>query len=117
VIDAGVGLIGGTDSTGTVPDSVSVLRNIDVAVNRRGPGDVVVGPAQAVSREEALAMFTTWASFGAFEEQRKGRLTPGMFADLAVLDADPLDPSVEDLASIPVRATVLGGQVVHESGS
>lgn len=117
ILDAGVGLVGGTDSTGTVRDSVSVLRNVDVAVNRRGPGGVAVGPDQAVSRQEALAMFTTWASFGSFEEGRKGRLAPGLFADLTVLDSNPLDPAVGDIASVSVRATVLGGEVVFDAST
>ncbi|MFC5786105.1 MULTISPECIES: amidohydrolase family protein [Streptomyces] len=59
--------------------------------------------------------FTTWSSYGGFEEHAKGRIAPGYFADFAILDKNPLITPVDEIANIQVLKTVLGGQVVHSA--
>jgi predicted amidohydrolase YtcJ len=48
-------------------------------------------------------------------DQRLGRLEPGAWADLVVLDGDPFAAG-PDLASVRVRATMVGGIVVYGDG-
>ncbi|MFB7999496.1 amidohydrolase [Streptomyces sp. NPDC056002] len=115
LIEHGIRLVGATDSTGTVPDSIAVLRNVAVAVGRHAADGRQVGPEEAVTVQEALSMFTTWSSYGGFEEHVKGRIAPGYFADFAILDKNPLTTPIDEIANIQVLKTVLGGQVVHSA--
>jgi predicted amidohydrolase YtcJ len=111
---AGVRLVGATDSTGTVPDSVSILGNIATAVSRRGSSGAPVGAEQALSVDAAFRLFTTGSSFGGFEEREKGMIRPGHLADLAQLSADPWQVPPEEIRGIQVQRTYLGGTVVFE---
>jgi predicted amidohydrolase YtcJ len=114
--DAGVHLVGGTDSTGTVPESVSILGNVGTAVTRRNATGAVVGADQTLDVASAIGLFTTGSSFGGFEEDRKGAIRPGLFADLVQLDADPWAVGVDEIASIQVLRTIVGGETVFSRG-
>ena len=71
-------------------------------------------PEQAVSREQALKMFTMSPAYAAFEEQDKGSIEVGKLADLTVLSNDVMKiPEPEILATTCVM-TVIGGEVVHK---
>ncbi len=67
----------------------------------------------AISAEEALRAITVEPSRIAGLARRVGRLTPGMAADLVVLDADPLTTDPAAIAEISVVATMVGGRWVH----
>lgn len=114
VIDAGFEPIGASDSTGTVPDGIAPLFNIAMAVTRRTRSGDVVSPAERITAEEGLKMFTTWAAVGGHEERDKGSIEPGKFGDFAVLSHDPLAIDPEKLFDVAVEATILGGEVVYE---
>jgi predicted amidohydrolase YtcJ len=47
------------------------------------------------------------------QERRRGKLLPGYYADLVVLDRDPLDCLPEKLSETTVVATMVGGRWVH----
>src|SRR5206468_3091233 len=69
---------------------------------------------QAVSRQQALKMFTRWAAYAAFEETIKGSIETGKLADFTVLSADIMKiPEMEILKTRCVM-TVIGGDIVHE---
>ena len=70
------------------------------------------GPAQKVSREEAVRMWTCDAA-RALGWEGIGSLAPGSHADLLIVDRDTLSCPVEDLAATKVLRTVLGGEIVH----
>jgi predicted amidohydrolase YtcJ len=59
---------------------------------------------------EATIVNPAWLSR---DERRRGRLVPGMLADLVVLSRDPLDCPVEELETVEVVATMVGGRWVH----
>ncbi len=72
-------------------------------------------PEQAVSREQALKMFTIWPAYGVFEENDKGSIEVGKLADFTVLSLDILKiPEPEILKSRCVM-TMIAGEVVFES--
>jgi predicted amidohydrolase YtcJ len=73
------------------------------------------GPAQKVSREEAVRMWTSEAAH-ALGWEGIGSLAPGNHADLLIVDRDILSCRVEDLPSTSVLRTVLAGEAVHDSG-
>lgn len=67
-----------------------------------------------LSLRDALAAYTRDAAWVEFNETRKGRLRPGMMADVVVMDSDleQLDPS--SLARATAAVTISAGRVVHE---
>jgi predicted amidohydrolase YtcJ len=73
----------------------------------------VLGADQRLSRPEALRLYTSAAAHVTFDERRKGRLAPGLLADLVVLADDPLTCPDAALADLPVELTMVGGRVVH----
>jgi len=74
-------------------------------------------PKEAITREEAVAAYTTGAAFAEFKEKEKGQLAPGMLADLAVLSADVFTAPPSDMEGIKSVLTMLGGRIVHETGA
>ena len=75
----------------------------------------VLGPAQRITREEALAMWTRNAA-RILRWQGIGTLAPGDHADLIVVDRDPLTCPVEQIGGTRVDLTLLGGEPVYRSG-
>jgi len=63
--------------------------------------------------EAALRAMTVRPAWLSHDEDRRGRLAPGLLADLVVLDRDPLACAPEELSGISVVATMLGGTWVH----
>ncbi len=72
-------------------------------------------PAEAVTREEAVRMYTHGSAFAERKEKEKGILAPGMLADLAVLSQDIFTVPVPALPATRSVLTVIGGEVVHDS--
>jgi predicted amidohydrolase YtcJ len=71
-------------------------------------------PEQAVSREQALKMFTIWAAYAAFEENVKGSIEVGKLADLTVLSADIMKIPEREILKTQCVMTVIGGEVVFQ---
>jgi hypothetical protein len=89
------------------------LMQIYIAVTRKtGWGDVL-GPDEVISREQAIRAITAASAYTSFEEDVKGSIEPGKYADFVVLDADILEVPAEAIKDIGVVATVLGGRVVY----
>jgi predicted amidohydrolase YtcJ len=74
------------------------------------------GPKEIPSRDEALRIYTEGSAWFAHDENRRGRLVPGMLADLAVLSDDYFTVPVSDIAKIKSLLTIVGGQIVYASG-
>ena len=111
--DAGA-LAFGSDFPVEEPDP---LAGIWAAVTRRTAlGEPPAGfpdTNQRLSVREALEAFTLGAARAARQEERRGRLEPGYFADLTVLDRDLLTGTPEDVLGARVLMTVVSGRVVH----
>ena len=85
---------------------------------RRRPGDrdaLVLEPEQRLTGEQALAGYTTAAATVVGEDDRSGRIAPGMRADLTGFASDPVDTPADDLVDVPIRLTVVAGRVVHRA--
>ncbi len=83
------------------------------AVMRQTASGDVLGTDERISVRQALEMITLGAAWTLRLDHLVGSLEIGKFADMAVLDEDPLQVAPEQLRNIGVHATVLGGQV-HE---
>ena len=74
------------------------------------------GAAELVTREQALRIYTTGSAWFAHDEQRRGALTVGRLADLAVLSKDYLEIPVRQIRAIQSLLTMVGGRIVHAAG-
>ena len=70
-------------------------------------------PEQGLSVQQALEASTLNPAWLARDERRRGKLIPGHYADLVVLDRDPVACPPEELREVQVVATMLGGSWVH----
>jgi predicted amidohydrolase YtcJ len=108
LIDSGAVVTNGTD----VPvEHISPIASYYASVSRRMADGEVFFPGQRMTREEALRSYTTWAAYAAFEEHLKGRLEPGMLADITVLSQDILTIPEEQIPSTQIDFTIVGGEV------
>ena len=73
-----------------------------------------LGEDPGLSREAVLRAATVDAAYELHEEDVAGSLEAGKFADIVVLDRDPLKIPAEDIANVQVLETVVGGQTVYE---
>jgi hypothetical protein len=73
-------------------------------------------PAQALTREQAVAAYTRGSAWAEFAEREKGSLTAGRMADLVVLSQDIFTVPVQALPGTRSVLTLLGGRVVHDEG-
>lgn len=67
-----------------------------------------------LTREETLRGMTIWAAKSNFEENEKGSLEKGKFADFVILDADLMKVSENEILNITVLKTFLNGEIVYE---
>ncbi len=66
-----------------------------------------------LTRDEALRLFTVGSAWFSQEEEVKGRIAPGLYADFALLSEDYFEVPEERIRSIQSVLTVVGGQVVY----
>ncbi|HWX16019.1 MAG TPA: amidohydrolase [Chthoniobacterales bacterium] len=71
-------------------------------------------PEQAVSREQALKMFTLWPAHVAFEENDKGSIEVGKLADFTVLSADIVKLPESEILNTRAEMTVTGGEILYQ---
>jgi hypothetical protein len=71
------------------------------------------GDEETPSRRQALEMYTRNTAFAANDDDKRGTLEPGKFADLAVLSADYLTAPVREVGRIKSLLTMVGGNVVY----
>jgi predicted amidohydrolase YtcJ len=85
------------------------------AVERRDMvSGALLGPRERLSRLQGLRALTVGGAWLTFAETDRGTLAPGMAADLAVLDRDPLGAPIEEVAELTATLTMVGGVIVHE---
>ena len=70
-------------------------------------------PEESVTVEQALHATTVAPAWLVGDERRRGTLLPGRLADLVVLDRDPVACEPDELPSVEVVATMVGGRWVH----
>jgi hypothetical protein len=72
---------------------------------------------EGLSREETLKGMTIWAAYSNFEENEKGSIEVGKFADFIVLEQDIMTIPVDSIPNVKVRATFIDGKKVYEKSS
>jgi len=107
---AGTRLVNGSDAP---VEELDPLLGLRAGVLRTTDDRPAWHPEHAVSVEAALRSMTVEPAWLAREEDVRGRLAPGLAADLVVLNRDPLAIPPEELPSLRVVATMLAGRWVH----
>jgi predicted amidohydrolase YtcJ len=91
------------------------LRLVSSAVNRRTRSGHVVGPEERIPVAAALRAVTLDAARQHFEEDEKGSLEPGKWADLVILSESPLAVPPAEIERIRVLETVVGGETAFRA--
>jgi hypothetical protein len=71
-------------------------------------------PDQAISLESAIENVTAAGAYASFDEAKKGRIAPGLLADIVVLSKDVFAQPPARFLDAVVDVTILGGKVVYE---
>ncbi len=118
LLKAGARLAGGSDFP---VESEEPLLGIYAAVTRQETTGKPPGGwrmEEALTRAEALRLFTADNAYAEFAEKRRGRIEPGFDADFTVLDRDVFSAATpaSEIPKATVRMTVVGGEIVYRSG-
>ncbi|TMM22799.1 MAG: amidohydrolase, partial [Actinobacteria bacterium] len=108
--DSGALVVNGSDAP---IEELDPLAGICAGVLRTLDERAAWHPEQALTVEQALQASTVNPAWLAGDERRRGKLLPGYYADLVVLDRDPVTSAQDELPEVTVVATMLSGTWVH----
>jgi Amidohydrolase family len=112
MLEMGVPVGAGTDATRVASYNPWVA--LYWLVTGRTVGGLGLTPdGSRLDRATALRLWTEGSAWFSNEEDRKGRIAPGQYADLAALDADYFSVPEEAIKAISAVLTMVGGRVVH----
>ena len=116
LLDAGALVVAGSDWS--VVPSVNPWVAMETLVTREAPGgsQTSFAKAEAISVAEALDLFTKNAATHSEAADQLGQITPGLFADLVVVDRNPLTSPVNELHTTKVLMTFLNGEKTFDAG-
>jgi predicted amidohydrolase YtcJ len=91
---------------------IDPMRSVQGALTRKQWSDDL--PEQSQGLHETLASYTRDGAYAEFKEDRKGKLAPGMLADVAVLSHDLEAMPAEEISAVECFMTIAGGRVTFE---
>jgi predicted amidohydrolase YtcJ len=114
LLDNGVVIANGTD----VPvEKIDPIACFYASVTRkRSDNGFEFYPEQRMSRAEAIYSYTLGNAFAAFEEDIKGSIEEGKYADFVVLSKDLVECKDDEILDTQVLQTIINGQVVYSKG-
>lgn len=110
LVDLGVPVAASTD--GTPYDPLVIMWSMVTRLMRET--GTVAGPTACLSNEAALRLLTVAGAWFTFEENVKGPLSPGYYADLTVMANDPLAANGDAIMDNTCLATMVDGEWVHQ---
>ncbi len=99
-------------------EKVNPFLTFYASVDRQDTGNYPEGgfmKDQALSREETLKGMTIWAAYSNFEEEEKGSIEPGKFADFVILDRDIMEVEIDSVPDTKVLGTFVNGEQVYKN--
>ncbi len=111
LIKSGAVVSNGTDAP---VEDVSPIASYYATVSRKLADGSVFYPDQRMSRLEALKSYTINAAYAAFEEESKGTLKVGKYADVVVLSKDILNVAEAEIPATQVQYTIVAGKVKYK---
>jgi hypothetical protein len=117
LLDAGIVVAGGSDhmirfDSRNAINPYNPFFEMWMAITRRTVDGATFHPEQAVTRLEALRMWTLNGAYLSFEERSKGSIEPGKLADMVVISKDFLACPVDEIKDIEALVTIVDGKVV-----
>jgi predicted amidohydrolase YtcJ len=108
LVDTGIPLALGSDGIGEI---ISPFVDIMFAVIHP------TRPTEALTVEQALIAYTSGSAYAEFKEHIKGKLKPGMLADIAVLSQDIFSIPPDQFPATFSLLTLVDGEIVFNSGA
>lgn len=105
-----------TNGTDVPVEPIDAVASYYASVSRMMVNGEKFYPEHAMTREEALQTYTINNAIAAFEEDIKGSLTPGKYADITVLSQDLLTVEEALIPNTTVDLTIVGGEVKFKRG-
>lgn len=115
MLEAGVPVGAGTDATRVA--SFNPWVSLYWLTSGRTLGGLELYPERnRLDRTKALELWTKGSAWISGEDDRKGAIRAGEYADLAVLSADYFSIPDEEIKSLHAKLTMVGGKIVHGDG-
>lgn len=115
LLDNGAPLLAGSDWPSAVPDANPWI-GIEAFVSRKDPRDVTPGalwPEQAITLEEAIAIYTRHGARAIRLEDKIGSIEVGKLADLIVLEQNLFEIPIDAVSDTIVERTYFGGELAY----
>jgi len=103
-----------SNGTDAPVEDVDPIANYYATVSRKTKDGRVFYPDQRMSRMEALKSYTLNGAYAAFEESSRGSLKVGKLADMAVLSKDITTIAEDQIPTVQVTYTIVGGKVLYK---
>jgi predicted amidohydrolase YtcJ len=118
LIDMGWRLSGSSDVwIGSEREATNPLFSIWCCLKRQAYSGMLIDPHEAVTLEQALRMHTLDAAATMGEDDVRGSIAPGKFADIIALERDPFAVEVDELRKLKVDFVMSHGRVVLDRGT
>ena len=104
-----------TNGTDVPVEDADPIASFYASVTRIMSDGTAFFPEQVMTREEALKSYTLQNAYAAFEEDVKGSLSPGKYADIVVLSKDILTVPAEEIPQAKVLYTIVGGKILYRA--
>ena len=111
LMKSGAIIANGTDAP---VEDVDPIASYYASVSRKLADGRVFYADQRMSRMEALKSYTINAAYAGFEEENRGSLKPGKYADLSVLSKDILKIAEDEIPTAKVSYTIVGGKIAYK---
>ena len=113
LLDRGVKIVAGSDAPVEVGDPRIEFYAAITRQRLDGTSGAGWHPEYAVSREDALRMFTLWPAYSTFQEDRRGSISVGKQADLSIFDTDFLRAEPAAILNAKTVMTVVNGRIAY----
>jgi predicted amidohydrolase YtcJ len=113
LLERGVKIVGGSDAPVEAGDPRIEFYAAITRQRLDGTSGAGWHPEHAVSREDALRMFTLWPAYSIFHEERRGSISVGKQADLSIFDTDFLRAKPAAILTAKTVMTVVNGRIAY----
>ncbi len=115
LLKSGAHLCFGTDFPVEEVDPLAGLYAARTRCHPDGNPDGGWQPQEIIDGATALKLYTAGSAYAAFMEDRLGRIKAGYYADLTVLNGNPVSCTPAELLKMKVRMTIVGGEIVFQA--
>ena len=103
-----------TNGTDVPVERIDPIASYYSSVTRRMINGDEFYPEHIMTRKEAMETYTINGAYSAFEEDIKGTLTPGKYADFVVLSKNLLTVDYREIPSAEIEMTFVGGELKYQ---